>query len=98
MPEGCSWSSRSTRRAGSSMAAEGSGREDPRIAALRERREAALLGGGTDAIAKQHERGKLTARERIDLLVDPGTFEELDPFKVHRCRDFGMEKKTYPGD
>jgi propionyl-CoA carboxylase beta chain len=78
--------------------ADGPGREDARIAALRERREAALLGGGTEAIAKQHERGKLTARERIDLLVDPGTFEELDPFKVHRCRDFGMEKKTYPGD
>ena len=72
--------------------------EDPRIEELRERREAAMLGGGADAIRKQHERGKLTARERIDLLVDPGTFEEMDPFKVHRCRDFGMEQKTYPGD
>jgi propionyl-CoA carboxylase beta chain len=72
--------------------------EDPRIEELRTRREAAKLGGGTAAIQKQHDRGKLTARERVDLLVDPGTFEEMDPFKVHRCRDFGMEKRTYPGD
>jgi propionyl-CoA carboxylase beta chain len=57
-----------------------------------------MLGGGAEAIEKQHERGKLTARERIDLLVDPGTFEELDPFKAHRCRDFGMDAKRYPGD
>jgi len=72
--------------------------EDPRIEGLRERREAARLGGGADAIARQHERGKLTARERIDLLVDPDTFDEMDAFKVHRCRDFGMDKKHFPGD
>jgi propionyl-CoA carboxylase beta chain len=72
--------------------------EDPRIEELRARREAARLGGGTAAIQKQHDRGKLTARERIDLLVDPDSFEEMDPFKVHRCRDFGMEERTYPGD
>jgi acetyl-CoA carboxylase carboxyltransferase component len=71
---------------------------DERLEALRARREAALLGGGAEAIARQHARGKLTARERIDLLVDPGTFEELDPFKVHRCRDFGMDGKVVPGD
>ncbi len=65
---------------------------------LRRRREAALLGGGTDAIQKQHEKGKLTARERIDLLVDPGSFTEIDPFVTHRCIDFGMEKKRIPGD
>src|SRR5437667_5656631 len=52
--------------------------EDPRIEALRERREGATLGGGAEAIGRQHERGKLTARERIDLLADPGTFEEID--------------------
>ncbi len=72
--------------------------EDPRIEELRERREAAQLGGGTAAIQKQHDRGKLTARERVELFVDEGTFEEMDPFKVHRCRDFGMEAKTFPGD
>jgi len=65
---------------------------------LRRRREAALLGGGTDAIKKQHDKGKLTARERIDLLVDPGSFTEIDPFVTHRCIDFGMEKKRIPGD
>ncbi len=72
--------------------------EDPRIEALREKREAAKLGGGTAAIQKQHDRGKLTAHERIELFVDPGTFEEMDPFKVHRCQDFGMQKRRYPGD
>ncbi len=65
---------------------------------LRRLREAALLGGGTDAIQKQHEKGKLTARERVDLLVDPGSFTEIDPFVTHRCIDFGMEKKRIPGD
>jgi propionyl-CoA carboxylase beta chain len=65
---------------------------------LRRRREAAMLGGGTDAIRKQHGKGKLTARERIDLLVDPGSFTEIDPFVTHRCIDFGMEKKRIPGD
>jgi propionyl-CoA carboxylase beta chain len=69
-----------------------------RLEALRARREASKMGGGAAAIERQHARGKLTARERIDLLLDPGTFEELDPFKIHRCRDFGMEKKTVPGD
>ena len=72
--------------------------EDPRIEALRERRETATLGGGADAIRKQHERGKLTARERVDLLADPGTFEEIDAWKTHRCRDFGMDEKIVPGD
>jgi len=72
--------------------------EDPRIEDLRARREAAQLGGGADAIRRQHERGKLTARERIDLFLDRGTFEELDAFKTHRCRDFGMEDKIVPGD
>jgi propionyl-CoA carboxylase beta chain len=65
---------------------------------LRRRDEAALAGGGAERIAKQHEQGKLTARERVDLLLDPGSFEELDRFVTHRCRDFGMEKLRYPGD
>ena len=58
----------------------------------------AELGGGDDRIRKQHAAGKLTARERMDLLFDPGTFEEIDKLVVHRCQDFGMEKQIVPGD
>ena len=57
-----------------------------------------MLGGGQERIDKQHKDGKLTARERIDLLLDPGTFVELDRFVTHRCTDFGMEKKKFYGD
>jgi len=71
---------------------------DPRFEELRRRREQALLGGGAEAIRKQHEKGKLTARERIDLLADPGSFVEIDPFVTHRCVDFGMAEKRIPGD
>jgi propionyl-CoA carboxylase beta chain len=60
--------------------------------------ESALAGGGKEAMTRQHERGKLTARERIDALLDPGTFRELDRFVVHRCADFGMDKKRILGD
>jgi len=64
-----------------------------------ERKEAeAEVGGGDERIAKQHEMGKLTARERINLLLDKNTFVELDKFVVHRCTDFGMDKKKIPGD
>ena len=56
---------------------------------LEKRRADALLGGGQEKIDKQHKDGKLTARERIDLLFDPGTFVELDRFITHRCTDFG---------
>jgi propionyl-CoA carboxylase beta chain len=56
------------------------------------------LGGGADRIAAQHKKGKLTARERIDLLVDAGSFREYDAFVEHRCTDFGMEKQKIPGD
>ena len=59
---------------------------------------AAELGGGEDRLRRQHEAGKLTARERIDLLFDPGTFEEVDKLVIHRCRDFGMEAQVVPGD
>jgi propionyl-CoA carboxylase beta chain len=55
-------------------------------------------GGGADRVRKQHEAGKLTARERIELLFDPGSFEEVDKFVTHRCRDFGMERQVFPGD
>ena len=61
-------------------------------------REEAEAGGGEKAVAKQHEKGKLTARERIDKLLDEGSFVELDAFVEHRCIHFGMEKKTFPGD
>ena len=70
---------------------------DPRER-LEKMREAARLGGGPERIEAQHKRGKLTARERIDLLLDPGSFVEMDMFVTHRCRDFGMEKKVIPGD
>jgi propionyl-CoA carboxylase beta chain len=66
-----------------------------RLADLERRAE---LGGGEERIRRQHEAGKLTARERIDLLFDPGTFEELDKLVVHRCRDFGMDAQLVPGD
>src|ERR1700710_2099643 len=58
----------------------------------------AELGGGKERIEKQHQDGKLTARERIELLVDPGTFIELDKFKTHRAEDFGMSAKKIHGD
>ena len=58
----------------------------------------AELGGGEERIDKQHDEGKLTARERIELLLDPGSFLELDKFKVHRCDDFGMQDKKILGD
>ncbi len=65
---------------------------------LEELNEAALLGGGQARIDRQHKNGKFTARERIDLLLDPGSFIELDRLKTHRCVDFGMEKSKIPGD
>ena len=61
-------------------------------------RAKARLGGGEKAIEKQHERGKYTARERIDMLLDKGSFEEFDMFVTHRCTNFGQEKKQYLGD
>src|SRR5512132_2492408 len=58
----------------------------------------AALGGGDDRLRRQRETGKLTARERIDLLFDPGSFEEIDKFVTHRCLDFGMADQVIPGD
>ena len=69
-----------------------------RIEQLREKLASARQGGGGARIEKQHEAGKLTARERIEILVDPGSFEETDALVVHRCTDFGMENNRIPGD
>ncbi len=68
------------------------------IRQLEEQRARARAGGGKKRVDAQHERGKLTARERIELLLDPGSFEEWDMFKEHRSTDFGMDKNTVPGD
>ncbi|MCP4126565.1 MAG: acyl-CoA carboxylase subunit beta [Gammaproteobacteria bacterium] len=68
------------------------------IRQLDEKRSAARLGGGEARIEKQHAKGKLTARERIELFLDPGSFEEWDMFVEHRCTDFGMEQQSTPGD
>ena len=73
-------------------------RQIEKIKNLVAKREEARLGGGQKAIDKQHDRGKYTARERIDMLLDKGSFEEFDMFKLHRCTNFGMEKKLYLGD
>ncbi|NDE61509.1 MAG: methylmalonyl-CoA carboxyltransferase, partial [Cyclobacteriaceae bacterium] len=58
----------------------------------------AELGGGLSRIEAQHQKGKLTARERISLLLDEGTFEEIDKFVMHRSKDFGLDKEYYLGD
>ena len=67
------------------------------IQQLEAKRARARLGGGQKRIDAQHAKGKLTARERIDLLLDDGTFEEWDMFVEHRNTDFGMEKNRPPG-
>jgi propionyl-CoA carboxylase beta chain len=69
-----------------------------KLAGLRRLREEALLGGGEQRVAQQHERGKLTARERVELLLDDDSFTELDAFVTHRASDFGMEDERYLGD
>ena len=68
------------------------------IRKLEEMRDKARLGGGERRIKAQHAKGKLTARERIEILYDEGSFEEWDMFVEHRCNDFGMEKEKIPGD
>ncbi len=65
---------------------------------LEARRAAAMAGGGAARVEKQHAKGKLTARERLEILLDPDSFEEYDMFVEHRCHDFGMSGKTVPGD
>lgn len=65
---------------------------------LLKKKEKAKLGGGAERLKSQHDKGKLSARERIDLLVDEGSFEEIDMFVKHRATDFGLNKQRYPGD
>jgi len=65
---------------------------------LDSKREQARAGGGAKRVEAQHQKGKLTARERIELLLDPGSFEEWDMFVEHRCNDFGMAEQKIPGD
>ncbi len=71
---------------------------EERLKKLLQMKDQARLGGGLKRIEAQHERGKLTARERIDILLDPGTFEELDQLVVHRTTEFGLDKQHYLGD
>jgi len=69
-----------------------------KIDRMRALREKTLAGGGAKAVERQHEQGKLTARERLDLLLDEGSFVELDRYVEHQCDSFGMEAKKFPGD
>ena len=69
-----------------------------RVDELMQLREKAMQGGGIDRIKKQHEKGKKTARERLELLLDEGSFEEFDMFKLHRCHHFGVDKQKFLGD
>src|SRR5919108_1169325 len=69
-----------------------------RLEILRERSAQAEQGGGAARVEKQHEAGKMTARERIEFLLDEGSFEEFDKLVVHRSKDFGLDKQLFPGD
>lgn len=71
---------------------------EEKLRKLKEMRQTALLGGGEKRIEVQHKKGKLTARERLDLLLDDGSFEEFDMFVTHRTKEFGLEKEKYLGD
>jgi propionyl-CoA carboxylase beta chain len=69
-----------------------------KLTELEERRRRSEEGGGAERLQRQHERGKLSARERLDILLDPGSFVELDRFVEHRCADFGLSERRVPGD
>lgn len=71
---------------------------EDKLTLLKEKNAAAEAGGGKSRIERQHSEGKMTARERINFLLDDGTFEEFDKLKTHRCSDFGIESQQYPGD
>jgi len=73
-------------------------RLEEKVKELETRNAAALGGGGPERRERQHREGKLSARERLDLLLDPGSFQELDRLVTHRCRDFGMDQQVTPGD
>jgi propionyl-CoA carboxylase beta chain len=72
--------------------------ENPKIKKLHERKAQTRLGGGAERIEAQHKKGRLTARERLDLLLDKGSFREVDSFVVHRTTDFGLDQQSFPGD
>ena len=67
------------------------------VAELEKRRNAARLGGGQKRIDSQHAKGKLTARERLEILLDEDSFEEFDMYVTHRCTEFGMDEGALPG-
>ncbi|MFW6448462.1 MAG: carboxyl transferase domain-containing protein, partial [Halobacteriota archaeon] len=71
---------------------------DNRLDELEALRERARLGGGEERIERQHERGKLTARERVDYLLDEGTFTEVDQLRTHHSQNFDMPERRVPGD
>jgi len=71
---------------------------EEKIEQLKKKRDEAKLGGGAKRIEEQHKKGKWTARERLEVLLDEGSFEEFDMFSAHRCRDFGLDKQVYLGD
>ncbi len=71
---------------------------DPKVEQLLNLRAEAKQGGGSEQIAKQHSKGRLTARERLDLLLDRGSFRELDAFVTHRTYDFGLDERKYLAD
>jgi propionyl-CoA carboxylase beta chain len=71
---------------------------EEKLKLLRQKKAEAKLGGGEKRIEEQHKKGKLTARERLEILLDEDSFEEFDMFMVHRSREFGLEKQQYPGD
>src|SRR5690606_21057329 len=71
---------------------------ESKIELLRQKRAISQAGGGEERIQRQHEAGRQTARERLEVLLDPGSFRELDAFVEHRNSNFGMDKRHYPGD
>lgn len=74
------------------------GGEQPKVGAIIEAKERSLEGGGAKRVARQHARGKLTARERLAVLLDEGSFVEAGALVEHRCTDFGMDEEAAPGD
>ncbi|MBT5661048.1 MAG: methylmalonyl-CoA carboxyltransferase, partial [Euryarchaeota archaeon] len=71
---------------------------EDRLKDLRNRKSRSEAGGGQARVEAQHNRGKMTARERLEMLLDDGSFQEIDALVEHRCRDFNMDKNVIPGD
>ncbi|MCU0861190.1 MAG: hypothetical protein MUE65_02600 [Methanomassiliicoccales archaeon] len=80
------------------MGAEDNNKERKDIKELKELKRKSRIGGGSERIERQHKQGKMTARERIEAILDPGSFVELDAFLTHQCHNFGMERNRIPGD